>query len=83
MYNKIVELPGFSELTAVKNNRIHLINGDLFYGPVLPVSLVYIAKWFHPELFAELDPEAIHQEYIDGFSGIDYDVTERGVFVYP
>jgi iron complex transport system substrate-binding protein len=25
----------------------------------------------------------VHQEYIDRFQGIDFDVKEHGVFVYP
>jgi hypothetical protein len=29
-----------------------------------------------------MDPKAIHQEYVD-FQGIDFNVREHGVFVYP
>jgi iron complex transport system substrate-binding protein len=42
-----------------------------------------MAKWFYPEEFEDLDPQAIHQEYVDKFCGIDFDVTKHGVFVYP
>ncbi len=42
-----------------------------------------MAKWFHPELFEDLDPQAIHQEYVTEFQGLDYDLSEHGVFVYP
>ena len=43
----------------------------------------YCAKWFHPDLFEEFDPEASHQEYVDRFlTNIDYDV-KKGAFVYP
>ena len=82
-YDKIVGMPGFDSITAVRSNRVHLIARDILCAPELPVGLVYVAKWFHPELFADLDPEAIHQEYVDEFGGIDFDVTEQGVFVYP
>jgi iron complex transport system substrate-binding protein len=42
-----------------------------------------MAKWFHPELFSDLDPKAIHQEYLARFLRLDYDLDEQGVFVYP
>jgi iron complex transport system substrate-binding protein len=42
-----------------------------------------MAKWFHPELFGDLDPKAIHQQYLTDFMGIDYDLNEHGVFAYP
>ncbi len=47
------------------------------------IGTAYMAKWFHPELFEDLDPEAIHQEYLTEFQGLDYDLNEHGVFVYP
>ena len=82
-HDKITSVPGFSEIAAVKDSRVHLIDGDAAFAPVQPVAMVYMAKWLHPELFAEMDPGAIHQEYIDKFCGIDYDVIEHGVFVHP
>jgi iron complex transport system substrate-binding protein len=51
--------------------------------PRFEVTLAYMAKWLHPELFSDLDPQAIHQEYLTDFLGIDYDLSEHGVFVYP
>ena len=82
-YNNIMGLPGFGEIAAVSTNRVHLIDGDAAFAPVQPVALVYMAKWLHPALFADMDPQAIHQEYIDKFCGIDYEVAEHGVFVHP
>jgi iron complex transport system substrate-binding protein len=43
----------------------------------------YMAKIFHPELFAELDPVATHQEYLTRFMRIDFNLDESGVFFYP
>jgi len=42
-----------------------------------------MAKVFLPEAFADLDPEAIHQEYITRFLGEDFDLDRDGVFLYP
>jgi len=44
---------------------------------------VYWAKWFHPDLFKDLDPRAIHQEYLTEFQGLDIDLDKQGVFTYP
>jgi len=44
--------------------------------------MAYWAKGLHPELCSDLDPQAIHQEYLTDFLGIDYDLEEHGVFVY-
>jgi|Deesub1362A_J573_1020465.scaffolds.fasta_scaffold03055_5 iron complex transport system substrate-binding protein len=84
-YQEIKELPGFAEkVKAVVNNRVYIISSDVVGGPALPVGAAYLAKWFYPEKFEDLDPQAIHQEYIDKFwGGISYDVTAEGVFVYP
>ena len=47
------------------------------------LQLAYQAKWFHPELFEDLNPKALHQEYLTRFQGLDIDLDEKGVFVYP
>ena len=47
------------------------------------IQVAYQAKWFHPKLFEDLDPQAIHQEYLTRFQGLDIDLDENGVFVYP
>ena len=82
-YKRVVELPGFDNVPAVEDNRVYLIGNSVPFAPGYPIGLAYMAKWLYPEEFADLDPQAIHQEYVDKFCGINFDVTERGVFVYP
>jgi len=82
-YEKIVGVPGFDKVGAVKNDRVYVINNDILYSPAMPAGLVYLAKWFHPEVFDDLDPQVIQQEYVDKFCAIDFDVTEEGAFVHP
>ena len=73
-----------AEVEAVKNGKVYVICGRFAYGIHYPVIIAYYAKWFHPDLFEDLEPQAIHQEYIDRFcTGLDYDLDEHGVFVYP
>jgi iron complex transport system substrate-binding protein len=40
--------------------------------------LLYLAKWFHPSLFEDIDPAAIHEQMIQKFFGVELD----GVFAY-
>ncbi len=82
-YERIIELPGFGNITAVEDERVYLIGDSVPFAPGYPIGLAYTAKWFYPEEFEDLDPEVIHQEYVDKFCGIDFDVTKHGVFVYP
>ena len=83
-YDEVKGLPGFGYTNAVKNDRVHIITGSITMKTGIPIGIAYQAKWYHPELFEDLDPQAIHQEYIDRFCpGMDFDVSEHGVFVYP
>ncbi len=83
-YDGIIGLPGFAEgVDAVINDSVFVIDDSIMFAPQQPVSLAYLAKWFHPDVFKDLDPQAIQQEYVDEFCGIDFDVAEHGVFVYP
>jgi iron complex transport system substrate-binding protein len=75
---------------AVKTGRvyvpsIYLMSGMTSgYGGVRNfVQIVYNAKWFHPDLFKDVDPKAIHQEYLTRFQGLNIDLNEKGVFAYP
>jgi iron complex transport system substrate-binding protein len=75
--------PELAMVKAVKSDKIYVVNGDIIPGVGGGViGGTYLAKLFHPELFEDLDPRAIHQEYVD-FRGMDFDVYEHGVFVYP
>ena len=76
--------PELAEMTAVKSGDVYLESGsfrnDASGGLI---GAAYMAKLFLPETFTDLDPEAIHQEYLSRFLGRDYDLNEHGIFVYP
>jgi iron complex transport system substrate-binding protein len=82
MWEDIMNRPEWSNVSAVKNNRVYIMQIDLLYGLSEPVAMTYWAKWFHPDIFEDLDPQAIHQEFIDKFLSIDFNVYAHGVFVY-
>ena len=79
----VLNRPELAEVTAVKNKRVYLMSSDLSHGLDYPVLVVYWAKWLYPELFEDVDPKMIHQEYLTEFHETDYDLDEHGVFVYP
>lgn len=74
----IMNYPGWDHLDAVKNGRVYTISTDA--KSMHPsVFLSYIAKYFYPDLFEDVDPVDIHREWIETFLGIEY----RGVYAYP
>ena len=79
----IISRPELANVNAVKNGRVYIIDIGLNTGPGSPIAIAYSAKWFQPNLFSDLCPQAIHQEYLTEFIGLDYDLDKHGVFVYP
>ena len=85
---EIMSRPELGDVKAVKTGRVHVISIFILggYGPVgcrAFLHKVYMAKWLQPEVFEDLDPKAIHQEYLTRFQGLDIDLDKHGVFVYP
>jgi iron complex transport system substrate-binding protein len=86
--NEIMNRPELQEVKAVKEGKVYIIAVQIYTA--FPASgcryfaqIAYMAKWFHPDLFEDLDPKAIHQEYLTRFQGLDIDLDKKGVFVYP
>ena len=76
--------PELAEVDAIKNGNVYYVDNYLVGGGGNSViGAAYMGKLFHPDLFEDVDPQAIHQEYVDRFCHIDFDVSEHGVFVYP
>ena len=75
----LADRPGFEEVNAVKNHRVYLLDWDLIYGPRYVVGRCYIAKWLHPKLFEDINPEELHNEYLSEFLGIELE----GTWAYP
>ncbi len=71
--------PGWSNLDAVKNNRIHLLSSEITWGPDGIVGVAYYAIWLHPEI--DIDPVKIYQEYLSQFMDMQY--PEGAVLAYP
>ena len=84
---ELMSRPELQKVSAVKTGRVYVFSGYItsYMGSTGGRQFIhdaYQAKWFHPKLFEDLDPKAIHQEYITRFQGLDIDLDEKGVFVY-
>lgn len=79
MRNEIMDRPGLSEVDAVKDDRVYVFNSGLTsdFGSV--VAIAYYAKWLHPDLFEDVDAEAVHSDLVQEF----YDTELGGTWVYP
>lgn len=73
----------FSYSNAVLKDRVYLLEGTMITNPKAFIGTAYLAKWIHPDLFSDLNPEQIHQEYLTRFIGTDYDLKNTGIFGYP
>jgi iron complex transport system substrate-binding protein len=69
-------------VAAVEKGGVYVFTTNIWCSPRYLIGIAYYARWFHPELFEDLDPKAIHQEYLTRFQGLDIDLDKKGVFVY-
>lgn len=81
MMERLVARPAFIDSDAVKNKNVYICSG-IFIQSYWFIGLNYYAKWLHPALFKDIDPEAVHQEFLTRFLRLDYDLKQRGVFAY-
>jgi len=75
----IMNRPELAEVPAVKEGKVYCIAIQVTSKPRYFVGVAYMAKWFHPELFEDLDPRALNEEYLNKYQGMPY----RGVYAYP
>lgn len=72
---------GWAELDAVKNHRLGALYHDLSRHIFDFAGAQFLAKEIHPELFADLDPEANLEEFFTRFMPVKlngvWTVTER------
>ncbi|MGQ5711437.1 ABC transporter substrate-binding protein [Desulforudis sp. DRI-14] len=77
--DEMIRRPGWDKITAVRQGKVYLISSEIYTGPRAIVGLAYFAKWLYPDLFKDVNPEAIHKEMLQKFHGIEL----KGAYVYP
>ena len=78
------ELPLLRDLSAVTEGNTYITAGDFrnnAMGGILAAA--YLAKILHPDLFADFDPQLVHQAFISDWMEIDFELSHQGVFIAP
>ncbi len=70
--------PAYAGVTANRNQAFHAIWHQFYNSPYQFVAIQQLAKWFHPGLFADVDPDATFRELHQRFLPISY---QSGYFV--
>ena len=65
---KLMERPAFTGIAAVKDSNVHAVWHQFYNNPYQFVAVQQIAKWLHPALFADLNPEqtfrTMHERFL-------------------
>lgn len=68
----LMKRPAFTGIKAVTEGNVHAIWHQFYNSPYQFVAVQQIAKWLHPDLFADLDPEATFKELHERFLPVAY-----------
>ncbi|MDH7510662.1 MAG: ABC transporter substrate-binding protein [Methanolinea sp.] len=63
----LLKRPGFTNISAVRNNKVYLLNGDYAFGPRAGIGVIAIGKVLHPLRFTDIDPSEMVTEYRQKF----------------
>ena len=74
----LMERPAFTGIKAVENGKIHAVWHQFYNSPYQFVVIEQMAKWLHPDLFADIDPEGSFRELHERFLSTPY---QPGYFV--
>jgi iron complex transport system substrate-binding protein len=74
----ILARPELAEVKAIKDNRVYILGDPVASGIRSLIGELYLAKWFNPALFEDIDPEAVHRELLQNFFG--QELVEVGVY---
>jgi iron complex transport system substrate-binding protein len=75
---KLMQRTPFPELDAVKKGNVHAVWHQFYGAPYEFFPIQQFAKWFHPDLFEDLNPEQNFEEFHEKFLPVTY---KPGYFV--
>ncbi|KAE9651042.1 ABC transporter substrate-binding protein [Pseudomonas sp. PB105] len=64
--------PAYAGIKAQQTQAFHAIWHQFYNSPYQFVAIQQLAKWFHPDLFTDLDPEASFRELHERFLPVPY-----------
>lgn len=68
----LMQRPAFTTIPATETGRVHAIWHQFYDSPYQFVAIQALAKWLHPELFADLDPDATFRTFHERFLPVEY-----------
>lgn len=83
VYRDIGSRKGWKSLEAVREGRTYILHTDILGGPHFFIGVHYMAKWFYPDRYADLDPGKVHAAYLSRFQGLPSTLNDRQLFIYP
>ncbi len=69
---RLMERPAYRTLPVATSGRVHAIWHQFYDSPYQFVAIQAIAKWLHPTLFADIDPDATFREFHARFLPLPY-----------
>ncbi|MGE3809811.1 MAG: ABC transporter substrate-binding protein, partial [Gemmataceae bacterium] len=69
---KLATRYGFENLPAVRQGRFHAVWHQFYNSPYMFVALQAFAKWEHPQLFKDMDPDDTFRRFHEKFLPVEY-----------
>ena len=77
--DQIMKRPGWHAIKAVRSGQVLVIASDIGPGPAEIIGVLYMAKFFYPKRFKDIDIQTVHKEYLERFQHIPL----KGCFSFP
>lgn len=68
----LMDRPAYRTLPVTKSGRVHAIWHQFYDSPYQFVAIQQIAKWLHPDLFADVDADATFRDFHERFLPVPY-----------
>jgi iron complex transport system substrate-binding protein len=68
----LMKRPAYTGVKAVQNGEVHAIWHQFYNSPYQFVAIQQMAKWLHPELFGDLDPDQTMRSLYERFLPVAY-----------
>lgn len=68
--------PGLAQVQAVRDGRVYGVAHQLFNSPLDLIAIEALARWLHPALFADLDPEKTLETFNQRFLPVPLEGTQ-------
>jgi iron complex transport system substrate-binding protein len=68
----LMKRPAYTGVKAVRDNQVHAVWHQFYNSPYQFIAIQAMAKWLHPDLFKDIDPEQTMKALYDRFLPVPY-----------